>query len=38
MAYGIIEDDETFGGGVLFDPLFPLVGLFTSTVGVLYAF
>ena len=38
MAYGFIEDDETFDGGVVFNPLFPLAGLFTSTVGVLYAF
>ncbi|MDY0244233.1 MAG: hypothetical protein RBQ89_05350 [Sphaerochaeta sp.] len=38
MAYGFIEDDDTFDGGVVFDPLFPLAGLFTSTVGVLYAF
>nr|WP_321304861.1 hypothetical protein [uncultured Sphaerochaeta sp.] len=38
MAYGIIEGDDTFDGGVVFNPLFPLAGLFTSTVGVLYAF
>ncbi|MDC7229900.1 MAG: hypothetical protein PQJ48_06290 [Sphaerochaetaceae bacterium] len=38
MAYGFIEDDETFDGGVVFNPLFPLAGLLTSTVGVLYAF
>lgn len=38
MAYGVIEDDETFDGGVVFNALFPLAGLFTSTVGMLYAF
>nr|WP_321263097.1 hypothetical protein [uncultured Sphaerochaeta sp.] len=38
MAYGFIEDDDTFDGGVVFNPLFPLAGLLTSTVGVLYAF
>lgn len=38
MGYGVIEDDETFDGGVVFNPLLPLAGLFTSTVGVLYAF
>ena len=38
MAYGVIEDNNEFDGGVFFDPLFPLFGLFTSTVGVLYSF
>ncbi|WP_319756247.1 hypothetical protein [uncultured Sphaerochaeta sp.] len=38
MAYGIIEDNDTFDGGVVFNGLFPLAGLLTSTVGVLYAF
>lgn len=38
MAYGIVEDDDTFNGGVIFDPVFPLIGLVTSTFGVLYSF
>ena len=38
MAYGVIEDNDEFDGGVFFDPLFPLFGLFTSTIGVLYSF
>ena len=38
LAYGFIEDDETFDGGVVFNPLLPLAGLLTSTIGVLYTF
>jgi hypothetical protein len=38
LAYGFIEDDDNFDGGVVFNPLLPLAGLLTSTVGVLYTF
>jgi hypothetical protein len=38
MAYGLIEGDDTFDGAVVFDGLLPLLGLITSTVGVLYSF
>ncbi len=38
LAYGFIEDDENFDGGVVFNPLLPLAGLLTSTIGVLYTF
>lgn len=40
MLYGVLIDDD--GGspsaGVDFDPLYPLLGLLTTTVGVLYSF
>ena len=38
IAYGFIEDDENFDGGIFYHPLLPLAGLLTSTVGVLYSF
>ena len=38
MAYGYVEDDEIFTGGVVFNAFLPLAGLFTSTIGVLYSF
>ena len=38
LAYGFIEYDDNFDGGVVFNPLLPLAGLLTSTVGVLYTF
>ncbi|MGH0052213.1 MAG: hypothetical protein ACQ5SW_02325 [Sphaerochaetaceae bacterium] len=38
MGYGFVEDDDTFDGGVVFNALFPLAGLVTSSVGLLYAF
>ncbi len=38
LAYGFIEDSEDYTGGVVFNPLLPLAGLFTSTIGVLYTF
>jgi hypothetical protein len=38
MGFGVIEDNEDFNGGVVFNPLFPLFGLVTSTIGVLYSF
>lgn len=38
MAYGYVEDDEIFTGGFVFDAFLPLMGLVTSTVGVLYSF
>lgn len=38
LAYGFIEDDDNFDGGVVFNPLLPLAGLLTSTIGVLYTF
>jgi hypothetical protein len=38
MAYGLVEGDSTFDGTVFFHGLLPLIGLVTSTVGVLYSF
>lgn len=38
MGYGVIEDNDEFDGGFVFNPLFPLFGLVTSTIGVLYSF
>ncbi|NLE15903.1 MAG: hypothetical protein GX626_08535 [Spirochaetales bacterium] len=38
MAFGYIEDDEIFTGGVAFNAFLPLIGLVTSTIGVLYSF
>ncbi|MGE4584452.1 MAG: hypothetical protein AB7C91_07380 [Sphaerochaeta sp.] len=38
IAYGFVEGDTNFDGGIVYNPLLPLVGLVTSTVGVLYSF
>ncbi len=38
MGFGVIQNDSTFDGGVIFNPLLPLMGLLTSTVGLLYSF
>ncbi len=38
MLIGVLFDDGSTSTGVDFNPLYPLAGIFTSTVGVLYSF
>lgn len=38
LAFGFIEGNDEFDGGIVYNPILPLLGLFTSTVGVLYSF